>query len=366
LAKNRKAQGQYKTKGGFTVKKGFLVGTLAMFMLPMLVGSAVARDVIIGVSWSDFGQARWKTDEAAIKAELAKSGDIYISTDAQGSADKQLKDIDVLIGKGANVIMILAQDNESILPAVTRAKDSNVRVVSYDRLIEDPWAFYISFDNKEVGRLQAQMIYKTVKKGNFAFIKGSPTDPNADLLFQGQMEVLGKAIKSGAIKNVGEQYTESWKPEVAKRNMEEILVANENKITAVVASNDGTAGGAVAALTAVGLAGKIPVSGQDADLAALNRIARGTQTGTVWKDSRVLGTEAARLAVFLGNGMIVSKIPNSKPFNGGPKKVAVTAILLPPVVITKSNLDVIFKANWASKADVCAGTKGFTQPKACR
>jgi D-xylose transport system substrate-binding protein len=348
------------------MKKGFLAGTLAAFMLPMLAGSAAARDVVIGVSWSDFGQPRWKTDEAAIKTELAKSGDIYISTDAQGSADKQLKDIDTLISKGANVIMVLAQDNEAILPAIIKARDSNVRVISYDRLIEDPWAFYISFDNKEVGRLQAQIVYRTIKKGNFAFIKGSPTDPNADLLFQGQMEILGKAIKSGAIKNVGEQYTESWKPDIAQRNMEEILVANENKINAVVASNDGTAGGAVAAVTAVGLAGRIPVSGQDADLAALNRIARGTQTGTVWKDSRVLGTEAARLAVFLGNGMIVSKVPNSKPFNGGPRKVAVTAILLPPVVITRSNLDVIFKANWASKADVCAGTRSFTKPPACR
>ncbi len=345
------------------MKKWLAFGTLAM---ALLASSAAAKDVVVGVSWSNFQEERWKTDEAAIKAELAKTGDKYISADAQSSNEKQISDVESLITKGATVLIILAQDSEAILPAVAKAKAQNIKVIAYDRLIEDPWAFYISFDNKEVGRLQAKMIFNVVKKGNFAFIKGSPTDPNANLLFEGQMEVLASAMKSGAIKNVGEQYTEGWKPETAQRNMEQILTANNNKITAVVASNDGTAGGAVAALAAVGLAGKVPVSGQDADKAALNRIAKGQQTGTVWKDSRTLGMEAAKIAVQLGNGLMVDKIPGSKVFNGGPKKVAVTGMLLKPVVITKKNLDVILKANWATKAEVCAGVSGTKVPAACK
>ena len=134
--------------------------------------------------------------------------------------------------------------------------------------------------------------------------------------------------------------------------MEQILTANQNKVDAVVASNDGTAGGAVAALASVGLAGKVPVSGQDADKAALNRIARGLQTGTVWKDSRTLGTEAAKIAVQLANGAKLSAVTGSSTFNGGPKKVSVSSILLKPVVITQTNLGTLITAKWATKAEI--------------
>jgi len=345
------------------MKKGLLVSALT---LSMFVGAhAMAKDVVVGVSWSNFQEERWKTDEAAIKAELAKSGAKYISADAQSSPEKQISDIDGLITKGATVLIVLAQDSEAILPAITNAKNQGIPVISYDRLIEDPWAFYISFDNREVGRLQAKMVYNVKKSGNFAFIKGNGADPNADLLFAGQMDVLGAAIKSGKIKNVGEQYTDGWKPEVAQRNMEQILTAQNDKVDAVVASNDGTAGGAVAALTSVGLAGKIPVSGQDADKAALNRIARGQQTGTVWKDSRTLGTQAAKIAVQLAGGTKVNAISGATPFSGGPKKVAVSGILLKPVVITKTNLKVLIDAKWATKAEICQGVTAM-MPSACR
>lgn len=328
--------------------------------------SALAADMVVGVSWSNFQEERWKTDEAAIKAELAKTGAKYISADAQSSNEKQISDIEGLITKGANVLIVLAQDNVAILPAIQKAKAEGIPVIAYDRLIEDAGAFYISFDNKEVGRLQAKMILSAKPKGNYVFIKGSPTDPNADILFQGQMEVLKKAMDSGAIKKVGEQYTEGWKPEVAQRNMEQILTAQSNKVDAVVASNDGTAGGAVAALSGVGLAGKVPVSGQDADKAALNRIAKGLQTGTVWKDSRTLGQKAAEIAVKLAGGTALNKIPGAKPFNGGPKKVSVSSILLKPVVIKKNNLNVIIDAKWATKAEVCAGVTGKSIPAACK
>lgn len=327
---------------------------------------ALAEGVVVGVSWSNFQEERWKTDEAAIKAELAKTGAKYISADAQSSNEKQVSDIEGLITKGANVLIVLAQDNVAILPAIQKAKAEGIPVIAYDRLIEDPAAFYISFDNKEVGKLQAQMVLKAKPKGNYVFIKGSPTDPNADILFQGQMEVLKKAMDSGAIKKVGEQYTEGWKPEVAQRNMEQILTAQGNKVDAVVASNDGTAGGAIAALSGVGLAGKVPVSGQDADKAALNRIARGLQTGTVWKDARTLGQKAAEIAVQLASGTAVNKVKGAKTFNGGPKKVAVSSILLKPVVITKTNLNVIIDAKWATKAEVCAGVTGKNIPAACK
>src|SRR4029077_9980248 len=225
-----------------------------------------------------------------------------------------------------------------------------------------PGVFYITFDNKEVGREQARGVFKVRPKGNYVFIKGSPTDPNADFLRAGQGEVLAAAIKSGAIKVVGEEYTEGWKPENAQKNMEQILTKNGGKVDAVVASNDGTAGGVVAALTSKGIRG-IPVSGQDGDHAALNRIALGTQTVSVWKDSRELGREAASAAVALAAGKPVEK---ATKWNGGEKKVELQSRLLTPVPITRNNLDVVVKAGWIKKDELCKGVSADKAPPACK
>ena len=202
--------------------------------------AAVHAQVVVGVSWSNFQEERWKTDEAAIKAELAKRGATYVSADAGGSPEKQLADVDGLIAKGAKALVILAMDKDAIVPALAKAKQRNIPVVAYDRLIDQPGVFYITFDNQEVGRMQARAVFSVKPTGNYVMIKGSPTDPNADFLRAGQQEVLAPAIKSGAIKIVGEEYTEGWKPEVAQKNMEQILTRNNNKVDAVVASNDGT------------------------------------------------------------------------------------------------------------------------------
>ncbi len=132
---------------------------------------------------------------------------------------------------------------------------------------------------------------------------------------------------------------------------------NDNKVDAVVAANDGTAGGAVAALAAQGMAGAVPVSGQDGDHAALNRIALGTQTVSVWKDARELGKRAAEIAAMLADGRKMREIPGVVKFGGGPKKVEMNALFLTPVPITKDNLDVVIAAGWIKKAEVCQGVK---------
>ncbi len=333
-------------------------------ILVSLQSAAMAADLVVGVSWSNFQEERWKTDEAAIKKALEAKGAKYISADAQSSAAKQLTDVESLISQGANALIILAQDSDAIGPAVEKAASEGIPVVGYDRLIENPAAFYITFDNKEVGRLQAQEVFKAKPEGNYVFIKGSSSDPNADFLFAGQMEVLKAAIDAGKIKNVGEAYTDGWLPQNAQRNMEQFLTANNNKVDAVVASNDGTAGGAVAALDAQGLAGSVPVSGQDADKAALNRIALGTQTVSVWKDSRELGKRAAEIALDLAGGTALDKVAGVQTFEGGPKKVKMQSIFLTPLAITKDNLNVVIDAGWISKAEACQGVKAGSV-KAC-
>ncbi len=300
----------------------------------MTSATALAAGTTVGVSWSNFQEERWKTDEAAIKAVIEKAGGKYLSADAQSSPAKQLSDIESLISRGAQALIILAQDGDAIRPAVEKAAAEGIPVVGYDRLIEIPSAFYITFDNKEVGRLQARSVFALKPKGNYAFIKGSSTDPNADFLFAGQMEVLKAAIDRGDVKNVGEAYTDKWLPAIAQQNMEQILTKTGNKVDAVVASNDGTAGGAVAALAAQGLAGTVPVSGQDGDKAALNRIALGTQTVSVWKDARELGRRAAEIAMELAGGKKMTDIAGATSFDGGPKKQKMTSLFLTPVAIT--------------------------------
>jgi D-xylose transport system substrate-binding protein len=345
------------------VKKILLWAALGgMFLVQ---SAAWAKDLVVGVSWSNFQEERWKRDEAAIKAALTKAGAKYISADAQGSNEKQLADVESLITRGANALIVLAYDADAILPAIQKAKAENIPVVAYDRLIQDKDVFYLTFDNVEVGRMQAREILKVKPTGNYVFIKGAATDPNADFLHGGQLEVLNSAIKAGKIKVVGEQYTDGWAPENAQKNMEQILTKNNNKVDAVVASNDGTAGGVVAALKAQNLVGT-PVSGQDGDIAALNRVARGEQTVSVFKDARKLGEAAGSSAVELAKGTKVKDVKGAVNWSGGSKKIAMSSLFLKPVPITADNLDYVISAGWATKQQVCNGVDAAKAPKACK
>jgi D-xylose transport system substrate-binding protein len=319
------------------------------------VGLASAQTVV-GVSWNNFQEERWgKWDEPAIKAALDKAGAKYISTDAASSAEKQVTDIENLISQGANALIILAQDQDAILPAVQKAKDAGIPVIAYDRLFETPDAFYLTFDNKGVGTIMAKAIFAAVPKGNYAIIKGNSADPNADFLRAGMEDVIGAAVKSGDIKIVGETYTDNWDPANAQKEMEQILTANNNKVDAVLSENDGMATGVAAALSAQGLLGKVALSGQDGDRAALNRVALGQQTVSVWKDARALGTKAAEVALALAGGTMGDKVDGAIKFNGGAKKVEMNAILLAPNPITKDNLNDVISAGWISKEDACKG-----------
>jgi D-xylose transport system substrate-binding protein len=326
-----------------------LLKTAAAVMTGVVMSTAAwAEDIVVGVSWSNFQEERWKTDEAAIKSALDAAGAKYISADAQSSSGKQLADIESLIAQGANALIILAQDASAVGPAVQAASDEGIPVVAYDRLIEDARAFYLTFDNVEVGRMQARAVLAAQPKGNYVMIKGSPTDPNADFLRGGQQEVLQAAVDAGDITIA---YTDGWVPANAQRNMEQILTAQDNKVDAVVASNDGTAGGVVAALTAQGMEG-LPVSGQDGDHAALNRVAIGTQTVSVWKDARALGKAAGEAAVALAAGNAVEGAGDWT----SPSGTTMTSKFLAPVAVTADNLGVVLDAGWIEKDALCAGS----------
>ncbi|WP_246748880.1 substrate-binding domain-containing protein [Rhizobium setariae] len=320
-----------------------------------IAGPVLAKDKTIAVSWKIFQEERWKTDEAIIKKIVEANGDKYISADAQGSAAKQLTDVESLMSQGADVLLIVPYDSEAIMPAVEKAAAEGIPMIAYDVQIEHPSVLYMTFDNVGVGRLMAKEIVKVKPEGNYAVIKGDPGDPNATFLYNGMIEVLKPSLDSGKIKIVGEASSDGWKPENAQKNMEQILTANNNAVDAVLSENDGMAGGVVAALQAQGLAGTVPVTGQDGDKAALNRVAQGTQLVSIWKDSRALGKIAAEAALMLSEGKSMEEVPNVGKFKDGARKVEMNAVLLAPTPILKDNLNAVIDAGWVDKATVCAG-----------
>lgn len=332
------------------MKKAILLATA---LVALSTGMSMAEGKKIGVSWAQFQEERWKIDEAAMKAAIEAAGNEYISADAQASAEKQLSDIDALIAQGVDALVINAWDKDAIAPAIEKAAAEGIPVVGYDRLIEDNRTFYLTFDNVGVGRIIATEVFKVAPKGNYAIIKGDPGDPNVGFLRQGMEEVIGAAVASGDIVIVGEANSDGWKPENAQKNMEQILTANNNAVDAVLAQNDGMAGGVAAALAAQGL--NVPLGGQDGDLAAINRVARGTQTVSVWKNARDLGKAAGEIAGLLADGAALDAIPGATKFSGGEKGVEMNAILLNPTPITKETLAIAIDAGHITKEQACEG-----------
>src|SRR5664279_4187865 len=330
----------------------------------------------VGVSWNNFQQPRWAAhDKPGIQKTVEAGGGKYIDADANLSNEQQLTDVDTLISKGANVLILLAQDNKAILPALKKASDAGIPVIAYDRLIEDPSVLYITFDNVLVGKAQADAIIKKVPKGNYVLIKGDPGDPNAStFLPQGWDQAgLKDKIASGDIKIIGPAggtFTDAWKTENAQANMETIIdKANSSgqKIDAILDENDSTALGVVAALTAKNY-GFPPLSGQDGDPANLNNVAQGKQYVDVFKNANELGKAAgaAALALCAGTKMADLKLPDGlldptvAPTAGlsaqdfkTPGGTTVKSFILQPTPLTADTLQKAIDAGQITKAALC-------------
>jgi len=335
------------------------LGAASIVAAGLIGGTASAQDdqLIVGVSWNNFNEPRWAAfDEPAIKAALEAAGAQYISTDAGSSAEQQLADVDNLISQGADALIILAQDGTAILPAVQSAIDNGIPVVAYDRLIENPGTLYLSFDNVGVGRIMAETVFPLVPKGNYAIIKGNQADANADFLRAGMEEVIGAAVKAGdiVIPEACETYTDNWDPANAQTNMENCLTSVDNNIQAVLSENDGMAGGVIAALDAQGLAGTVPVTGQDGDQGALNRVALGTQTVSVWKDARQLGKAAGEAAAALAANPDLAALTGTAPFTS-PGGNTLTSVILAPTPVTQDNLQAVIDAGVITQEALCQG-----------
>jgi D-xylose transport system substrate-binding protein len=271
-----------------------------MFALIASSGFAAPK---IGLSFSDFATERWARERDEMKGILEKAGFEVLVQEANHDAKLQNDQVKNMVTQGAKVIIAVAEDGDALATAVDDVAKRGVKVLAYDRLIKTKnIAAYVSFDNVDVGRNQAKGVLAVKNSGSFVLLGGSPTDNNAHLFRKGQMEVLDPLIKAGKIKVVADQWVENWDPANAKKTMENILTATGKKFDAVVASNDGTALGALEAMKEVGMAGKVPISGQDATEAGCNSIVRGELTVTILKDTRQLTPLACDLAAKLAKG----------------------------------------------------------------
>ncbi|HEX7625135.1 MAG TPA: substrate-binding domain-containing protein [Anaeromyxobacteraceae bacterium] len=257
----------------------------------------------IGLSFSDFATERWARERDEMSKQLQDAGYDVLVQEANHDAKLQNDQIKNMVTQGAKVIIVVAEDGDAAATAVDDVAKKGVKVIAYDRLVKSAKiAAYVSFDNVDVGRNQAKGVLAVKNSGSFVLLGGSPTDNNAHLFRQGQMEVLNPLIKAGTVKVVADQWVENWDPANAKKLMENILTATGRKFDAVVASNDGTALGALEAMKTAGMAGKVPISGQDATEAGCNSIARGELTVTILKDTRKLTPLACELAIKLAKG----------------------------------------------------------------
>ncbi|NHV91156.1 D-xylose ABC transporter substrate-binding protein [Cronobacter dublinensis] len=311
--------------------------------------SGIAKDIKIGMAIDDLRLERWQKDRDIFVSKAESLGAKVFVQSANGNEETQMSQIENMINRGVDVLVIIPYNGQVLSNVVAEAKREGIKVLAYDRMINNADIdFYISFDNEKVGAIQAQSLVEKVPQGNYFLMGGSPVDNNARLFRDGQMKVLKPFIDSGKIKVVGDQWVDGWLPENALKIMENALTANNNKIDAVVASNDATAGGAIQALSAQGLAGKVAISGQDADLAGIKRIMAGTQTMTVYKPITQLANTAAEVAVELGN----DKQPKSDAtLNNGLKEVP--ARLLTPIKVDKSNIEsTVIKDGFHKKSDL--------------
>jgi len=348
---------------------------IASFVLSIATGLVIARGgqegggakkrdkVLIGLSLDTLKEARWQADRDLFVKRVKELGGEVIDLSANSDDSVQIGDVEKLITNKVDVLMIVPHDGKAMAKAVTMAHQAGIPVIAYDRMIKDSdLDLYVSFDNVKVGELQAKFVVDhlpTPGKGKIVRIYGSKTDANAFLFKQGQDNILKPYIDRGDIKVVHEDWADDWKPENAKRIMNAAITSKGSDFDAVLASNDGTAGGAVQALTEEGLAGKKLITGQDAELVACQRIANGTQSMSIYKPLSRLAKTAAELAMKVAKREVV--VANQKISND---KIEVPSVLNEVVTVTKDNLiDTVIKDGFHPYEEVYRGVPEADRPK---
>jgi D-xylose transport system substrate-binding protein len=316
--------------------------------------------VKIGFSMDTVKEERWQRDKELVEQRARELGAEISIQVANGDDNTQTKQADNLLTQGVDVLIVAPHNGVVAASIVEAARKQCVPVISYDRLIRNADVdLYVSHQVVKIGEMQAKYLLDRVPKGNYLIIGGSPTDNNALLLHQGQLNILKPAVDRGDVKIVGDQYSKEWLASEAQKNTENALTQNNNDIKAVVASNDGTASGVIQALGP--LAGNpVLVSGQDAELPACQRIVEGKQAMTVYKPIKPLAFSAVEAAIKLANG---EKLEATDKINNG--KIDVPSILQEPIAVDKANMvDTVVKDGYHKIEEVYKNIPKDQWPKA--
>ncbi|MFZ4451485.1 D-xylose ABC transporter substrate-binding protein [Salibacterium aidingense] len=317
-------------------------------------------NLTIGLSVADLTLERWQHDRDIFveKAEELGADEVIVQS-ADGDDAEQNSQVETMLTQDVDVMVIIPDNSDSIGAAASQAQEQGIPVIAYDRMINDTdIEAYVSFDNERVGEMQAEYLVEEVPEGKYFLLGGAPTDSNAQVFRDGQMNVLQPEIDEGNIEVVGDQWADEWSATEALDIMENALTSNNNDIDAVVASNDNTAGGAIQALNAQDLDGEVAISGQDADLAAAQRIVEGTQSMTVYKPITEIASRAAELAVTIGNGEEFEA--DTEVENG---EYNIPSVLLDPISVNEDNMvDTIIEDGFHDFEDVYEGVPEEERP----
>ncbi|MBX3283161.1 MAG: substrate-binding domain-containing protein [Acidobacteria bacterium] len=345
------------------MKKLTFAAILALAAISLSCGTANQdKRLKIGFAMDTLREERWQRDHDAFKAACEKANVNCIITVADTSAEKQANDVDNLLTQGIDALVIAPHDATQAATMVEKAKAQGVPVISYDRLINsDKIDVYISHQVPVIGQKIAEYALQHAPKGNYVMVYGANTDNNAHIMKKSELAVLQPAIDKGDIKIVADQFIDNWAPDEALKFAENALTSNSDNVQAFVVSNDGMAGGVIEALSNRNLAGKVIVTGQDAGIAALQNIAEGKQSMTVYKPIIPLANKALDAAVKLAKK---EPLTDTTPFMNDAIKKEVPAILLEVISVDKGNLmDTVIKDGYAKYEDVYKNVPDADRPK---
>ena len=317
-------------------------------------------DVIkIGFSMGTLQEERWQRDRDILVARAQELGAEVIVLNAYNDSEEQIRQIGYLIDQGIDVLIVIPNDSDKGIEMVNMAKKAGIKVICYDRIIKNANVdLYVSFDNVKVGELMAQALVKEVPSGNYVILKGSPTDYNSAMLYEGHMNILKDYIRRGDIKIVAETWAKDWAREYGFQCVEETLEKGI-EIDGIIAGNDGLAAAAIEALAEKRLAGKVAVVGHDADLAACQRVVEGTQLMTVYKPIEKIAKAAAEAAIKMANGQELNIYDT---INDG--KYDVPYFMIQPIPVTIDNMQsTIIKDSFHRMEDIYINVPQYQWPK---
>lgn len=305
------------------------------------------RDLVVGVSLPTQRDERWIRDKEAMESYATGKKVTLKIENAEYDAAKQALQVENLVSKGIDVLILAAVDVVAAIEIVEKVNSAGIKVVAYEALIRNVnLEVFVGFNHEKAGEIQGRFLITKVPRGNYIIMYADL--PNDTALKDGAMQYIEPLVIIGNIKIIANAPIANWNPKIAFKVVEDALISSGNNVDAILAPNDAIAGAAIEALKAQGLAGKVVVTGQDAELSAVKRIIEDTQSMTLFKDSRQAAMKTIATAIKLANGEAIST--DKWQYNG---KMHVPAILITPILVDKNNInDILVKSGYLKKEDL--------------